>query len=494
MTTTTLYFVLTLLVVVGTTFAHQVAHHDLHPEEDGDLLLSVVITRHGDRTPVSVYENTESEWPEGSGQLTGLGMKQQSDLGVKFRQRYIEQYGLIDAHWRIDQVYARSTSRCRTLQSAHSFFMGFFPPGTGPNLPLGEGGGPALPINIQPVPVHSYSRYNDSLLYAYKNCPKLKKLIKQTRESDEWRRIEKENAPLLDQLSAIFGEQIKLKHMTSIKTLINAERIHGKPQLPGVTKQMMSKIKTLGAWVIKQKFATHEMGRLGAGFLPAEIRNRMKNMIIDHYELDYHDKSQTEISPKDVLTPKSIQRKQRYKEAPFVLFSAHDGTLLALLSALRAHDYKVPYFSSHLVFELYAGKSERDEPTVKIFYDDEPLSIHGCGHTCSYNQFSRVIDESYEPDWEQVCEIEWLKPKPCELNNSTPIDDEKPNVTLQIAGKALEEKHQTPNEMAVVNHQEPPKMEWLSDDQTFTLQEMIMFGSALSIGFVIGAVTTKLIK
>jgi Histidine phosphatase superfamily (branch 2) len=410
-----------------------------HYEKEG-LLMAIVITRHGDRTPVTIYQNSMSEWLEGSGQLTGLGMKQQHDLGVNFRKRYIESASLVDNHWRIDQVYARSTSRCRTLQSAHSFMMGFFPPGTGPNLPVGEGGGPALPINIQPVPVHSSARYNDTLLYAYKNCPRLKRLVKATRVSDEWRAKEVEYAVLLDQLSEIFGERIKLKHMTSIKTLINAERIHGKPQLPGVTERMIEQLNEIGPWVIRQKFHSHEMGKLAAGQLPAEIRNRMHNMVVDHFDElhPHHHKSNyssrddgdaaaafggdegaeqrpphkrpTEASPKDTQTPRNILRKKSYKEPPFVLFSAHDGTLLALLSALRANTERVPYFSSHVVFELYAGHGPLDEPYVTITYDDEPLSIPGCGHTCSFDQFSQVIDRSYEPHWEHVCDIEWLRP------------------------------------------------------------------------------------
>lgn len=379
------------------------------PLADGQQLMSIVLSRHGDRTPVYVFENSISDWPEGSGQLTGLGMKQQHDLGVMLRKRYVEERQLIEPYWRLDQIYARSTSRTRTLQSAYSFWTGFFPPGTGPNLPEGEGGGPALPINLQPVPIMSASRYNDTLLYAYKNCPKLKKLIKEVKASEEWKAMTGANQDLFDRLSEIFGEPIGLKQMTQIKTLLNAERIHGRPQLEGITPEMMARINELGAWAIKKKFATHEMGKLAAGQLPDEIRNRMRNMIIDHYELRDQEKANTEVSPKDVLSPHSIQLKKTYSEASFVMFSAHDGTILALLAALRAENPKVPYFSSFITFELFDPITD-DPPIVKIWYDDEPLYIPGCPHRCTFAEFSAAVDESYEPDWLRVCEIEWLKP------------------------------------------------------------------------------------
>ena len=32
--------------------------------EEGKLLMAAVLTRHGDRTPVRVFPNTRSEWPE----------------------------------------------------------------------------------------------------------------------------------------------------------------------------------------------------------------------------------------------------------------------------------------------------------------------------------------------------------------------------------------------------------------------------------------------
>lgn len=376
---------------------------------DAVQLMALVLIRHGDRTPTYVFQNSLSEWPEGSGQLTGLGMKQQHDLGAMLRHRYVNERNLIEPYWRLDQVYCRSTARTRSLQSAEAFFHGFFPPGTGPNLPESEGGGPALPINIQPVPIMSASRYNDTLLYAYKNCPTLKRLIKENKQQPEWQRLSNENQQLFAQLTQIFGEPIGLKHMTKIRTLLNAERIHGKPQLDGITAAMWDKINELGAWVLKSKFRTHEMGKLAIGDLPVEIRNRMKNILIEHYMVDDEEKAATEASPRDSLSPHSIELRRTYSEPSFVLYSAHDGTILALLSALQAKNTKVPYFGAFVTFELFAPINE-DPPFVKLWFDDQPLRIPGCDHVCTFANFSAVVEQSHEPDWHRACDIPWLRP------------------------------------------------------------------------------------
>ena len=41
---------------------------------------------------------------------------------------------------------------------------------------------PALPHGMTIVPVHSESKERDYLLYAYKNCPKLKEISKQYKQ------------------------------------------------------------------------------------------------------------------------------------------------------------------------------------------------------------------------------------------------------------------------------------------------------------------------
>lgn len=151
-----------------------------------------------------------SDWPAGFGQLTPIGMRQHYDLGLKLRQRYVHDLALVPSTYHKDDIYVQSTQKERTLQSAQrsnnsclrisfpstsplficffwhfaespfffskhfSFMLGFYPP----SLEMHQQKCPkedkcdVLPFGIQPVPIHSFEKKKDSVLYAYKNCVK----------------------------------------------------------------------------------------------------------------------------------------------------------------------------------------------------------------------------------------------------------------------------------------------------------------------------------
>ena len=73
------------------------------------------------RTPVKVFPNTRSTWPEGLGQLTSLGMKQMYSLGQRFRTKYVDQLKLLSPTYMAGEIHVRSTSKERTLMSAQVF-------------------------------------------------------------------------------------------------------------------------------------------------------------------------------------------------------------------------------------------------------------------------------------------------------------------------------------------------------------------------------------
>ena len=116
------------MVALGST-------QSLQNDAKATLLHAIVITRHGDRyfladrllmrtrTPTHTFPNSLSDWTEGLGELTHLGMKQLHDLGKQFREKYIHEHKLVNATWDNDEVFIRSSPKDRTLMSAQVFVI-----------------------------------------------------------------------------------------------------------------------------------------------------------------------------------------------------------------------------------------------------------------------------------------------------------------------------------------------------------------------------------
>ncbi|KAL6080101.1 Acid phosphatase 3 [Balamuthia mandrillaris] len=367
------------------------------------LKAALVITRHGDRTPVKLFPNSTSEWPEGLGQLTWLGMKQHYELGQKFRQRYVEEFGLLSPRYSVHEVFARSTSKERTLMSAQSFMHGLYPPGTG-----SEG----LPGLIQPVPIHAAEKHQDRVLYAYKNCPRLKELAKKVKQGAEWESMNKKTERLRRYLSQLFGYDVQLGDVASIKTLLQAERIHNRPSHP-VTPEMMKEIERVAAWFYTQKFPTRQMGCLAGGILINEI----KDFLASHIRIKPDGTTELITGEEEgaalASKPKAEGKKKDKKEKSppkFTLFSAHDGTLLGMMSALSLPNISQPRYSSYFAFELHSIKydeyDEGEEHVIQVLYNDEQLILPICeGHICPFSHFEQLVSQCEHDKWEEECHL-----------------------------------------------------------------------------------------
>ncbi|MFN7095913.1 MAG: histidine phosphatase family protein [Burkholderiales bacterium] len=85
------------------------------------LIFAIDIIRHGDRTPVIELPKAPHSWPEGLGELTAIGLRQEFELGSQLRKQYIDQTKLLHHDYSNASVYVRSTDYNRTLMSAEAF-------------------------------------------------------------------------------------------------------------------------------------------------------------------------------------------------------------------------------------------------------------------------------------------------------------------------------------------------------------------------------------
>lgn len=81
--------------------------------------------RHGARAPI--YKNAGNFLvPDGC--LTASGMRQRYLMGKMNRQRYIDQYKLVDDVYNPSQIEIKSTDVLRTIQSSYAELLGLYPP------------------------------------------------------------------------------------------------------------------------------------------------------------------------------------------------------------------------------------------------------------------------------------------------------------------------------------------------------------------------------
>ena len=103
-------------------------------EEEGDKLKFVIqITRHGARSTCNHidYPNiTTHPWEQGLGQLTGLGERQHFLLATKHSYEYRQKSQFLSDQFDPREIVIYSTDVNRTLMSAYSELLAWYPLGT----------------------------------------------------------------------------------------------------------------------------------------------------------------------------------------------------------------------------------------------------------------------------------------------------------------------------------------------------------------------------
>ncbi|XP_030130088.2 lysosomal acid phosphatase [Taeniopygia guttata] len=348
------------------------------PARARSLRFVTLVYRHGDRSPIKAFPrdpHQESAWPQGFGQLTQVGMRQQWELGQALRRRYRD---FLSEAYRRQEIFIRSTDCDRTLMSAEANLAGLYPPGGqemfNPN------------ISWQPIPVHTVPESDERLLkFPLTPCPRYEQLQTETRHSAEYINKTKESWQFLQMVAKETGiRDISLESIWSVYDTLFCEQAH-KMDLPGwVTPEVMALLKELKDFGFEFLFGIHnrvEKARLQGGVLLDHIR-------------------------KNLTKAANASAHQNLK---LLAYSAHDTTLVALQMALDVYNkIQAPYASCHL-FELY--QEDDGNFSVEMFYRNEsgkepfPLTIPGCQQKCPLQRFLELTDPVVPQDWEQECKL-----------------------------------------------------------------------------------------
>lgn len=322
------------------------------------LIFAIDIIRHGDRTPTDDIPNSPYTWPQGLGQLTAQGMQQEYQLGLAMHKRYIEQNHLLPKHYFATTMYVRSSDFNRTLMSAQSLLLGLYPLGSGPNLPGSEQS--ALPGNYQPIAIMSVRAATEDLLLPTSNEKAFQAAeTKYVYSQKAW--LQKQ-ASLKNKLAK--WQQLTGCHMTKLQSVIVLgdnlfiRKLHHIPLPAGINDETADEIIAAGQWAMVNRFKPREVGEEASRQLLARISKELTNASLQKSDLKY------------------------------ILFSGHDTTLLAVMSALQNPLTEQPRYASNLNFSLYQNEKNY---FVKVTFNDKPVQIPGCGSVCTLTQFNKVM-------------------------------------------------------------------------------------------------------
>ncbi len=326
----------------------------------------VLMTRHGDRTPVNVLplwlENvvwncsldllagqanaSDSTTPArlwrkqyvrgkevlpGSnclfGQLTQHGAEQHRVVGASFRSRYVPSFlpPTIDP----SLMYLRSTDLQRTILSAYNFMEGLYP---------GAAGGPnLLTLNMVDADRDSAALPNEQL------CPRLKQLYAEVYNSSDYvDYFQAKLGALAAKYGGLWNVSVTPLFMSHLNDVLRSRLCHDMALPPGMSLEDAEQIVLVSNVLGYMAQSWPEVQRLATFPFLSEWLDALQGV--------------------GVTAP-----------AKFVYYSAHDSTIRLFLLTLHASDGRWPPLASHVVTELYADA--QGNQFVQMQYDGEVVKM-----------------------------------------------------------------------------------------------------------------------
>uniref|UniRef100_A0A673BM16 Lysosomal acid phosphatase n=1 Tax=Sphaeramia orbicularis TaxID=375764 RepID=A0A673BM16_9TELE len=322
------------------------------PAADRKLVYVTVLFRHGDRSPIKAYPTDpyqESDWPQGFGQLSQVGMRQHLELGQFLRKRY---NGFLNESYDRHEILVRSTDYDRTLMSAEANLAGLYPP-TGDQIFTPN-------IKWQPIPVHTVPQNEEDLLsFPLGECPRYKQLMNETEHSEEFLNITAEYQDFIDMVRTKTGlNKTNVESIWSVYDTLFCESRHNKTPPHWVTPTIMEKLKVLKDFSFQVK----------------EVRVF-------------------------ILLDKQIG----------LCLPQHDTTVAALQASMNIFNGRQPPYASCQIIELY--RDDKGTLSVSMFYRNdssaEPYQqqLPGCAFDCPLEDFVKITKPWISDDREKECQL-----------------------------------------------------------------------------------------
>ncbi|XP_046545890.1 LOW QUALITY PROTEIN: prostatic acid phosphatase-like [Haliotis rubra] len=347
------------------------------------LKLVNLVYRHGDRSPTLTYPKNPNlvneTWPQGLGWLSTFGMQEQYSLGRFLRRRY---NGFLSDKYIHTEIQVQSSNVDRCLMSAYSNLAGLYPPS----------GDQVWNSNIpwQPIPVHTRPEEEDNELNMGEDCPWYDQLYNASLKSDRVKEEESQNKAFYEFITRVTGvSHESIADIWQIAGFLTHSSVRSSTTSrghPGSTQQY-KKLRDLESWGFDLMFRGQEESRLKGGPLLSHwinlTREKIKNQTTDIVKMN--------------------------------MFSAHDTTVAAILSALRVYNKLSPPYTSTVFMELHQNTS--GDFYIELYFrnttsrdpndDTAPhnLTIPGCDFKCPFTQFVSLTRDMVPTDWKKECDI-----------------------------------------------------------------------------------------
>jgi hypothetical protein len=360
-----------------------------------------VITRHGSRYALTKTQTLVEGTGEGT--LTPLGQKQMFDLGVWLRKFY-ESFSLFDVY-DPSKVHLQSSAFERTVTSANSLALGFFPQSARDPASMS-----LLSVIAANVPVYTTDNKNDVTIRAYDKCGSFLNYLDDLYSSEEWKALEKDNSALLKRLAGIasFEEYVDSNTgrfpLTEVWNAFDAIHVaktecdsEGSVFCQYLQNPSVKDALDDDEWFALQSLAHRaELLKYGSNIAGRYVGGNLLLQIVDRMQ----------------KTPGGQASSADFEK--FYLYSAHYPTILGLLAALNDESIDVeviPNYASALIFELYENDVD-GQRSVQILYkfgdgdqNTFPLGSSACSGTamCPLTTVSDLVSDLSLKTWCQNC-------------------------------------------------------------------------------------------
>lgn len=347
----------------------------------------VAVTRHGARSPIDFMEWDHAEnWPNGEGQLTAEGLRQEYLIGQYLNDRYITKNQLLSPKYDESEIIFYSSNAPRTIQSASATAYGLYP--TNRNTESKKKFLPPLNIttslhknNIYSIDIsefiqiHTSYQIIDPILRPDKTCQEYISHIERMRNSQTMKKI-----------------------------------FHKYPEVvEGIKKYF--KVDDRKAFDLFLKVHDSVLSNEFMGFkVPDEFDSKwMERAEVAHVEMKYFKLYEPDYVARFVgskflneLAKLFSQVVDGNEKSKGVVYSAHDTTIMNILSSLRYKVDKLPGFGSLLLFEL---DKTQNRYSVNVIYNGEPVTISELQMNPDFSEFLEYINMRALKDPALGCEL-----------------------------------------------------------------------------------------